>query len=176
MNSSLRTFLGVGSFTALAIAATTLGFSQSANRMMGDNSFATKSAQGGMAEVELGEFAQSHASSDKVKQFEQRMVDDHSKANAELATIAGRKRITLPTNLDAKDQATMDSLAKLNGAVFDRAYMQDMVKDHREDIAEFKGEANSGRDPDFKAFASKTLPVIQQHLSMTQQTSGDIRK
>jgi putative membrane protein len=127
------------------MAMATLRFSQSANRMMSDNCFVTEAAQGGMSEVEMGKLAQSHSSNDKVKQFGQQMVDDHSKSNGELATIAGRKGITLPTNLDAKDQATMDSLAKLNGAEFDRAYMQDMVKDHREDIAEFKGRRTAGR-------------------------------
>jgi len=103
-------------------------------------------------------------------------MDDHSKANGELATIAGRKRHHSAGQLDAKDQATMDSLAKLNGAEFDRAYMQDMVKDHREDIAEFKREANSGQYPDLKTFASKTLPTLQRHLSMAEQTSGDVKK
>ena len=126
-----------------------------------DNTWMTKAAQGGMAEVELGKLAQTNASSDAVKQFGQRMVDDHTKAGEELARIAADKGITLPTGLDAKDQATKDRLSKLTGKEFDRAYMQDMVKDHRTDVAEFKKEAASGKDPEVKAFASKTLPTLR---------------
>lgn len=149
----------------------------SANRMAAaDSTFARKAAQGGMAEVKLGQLAQDHASSDAVKKFGQRMVDDHSKANDELKDIASKKGMTLPTDLDAKDQNTYDRLSKLNGAAFDRAYMADMVKDHRTDIAEFQREANGGNDPDLKSFASKTLPTLQQHLQMAQDTDAQVKK
>ena len=103
-----------------------------------DNGFVTKAAAGGLAEVELGKLAASQGSSEKAKQFGQRMVDDHFKANEELQEIAAKKNITLPANLDAKAQATKDRLAKLSGAQFDQAYMQDMVKDHKADVAEFR--------------------------------------
>ena len=76
--------------------------------------------------------------------------DDHSKANDELKGLAARKNVTLPTSLDPQDQATMDRLSKLNGPAFDRAYMRDMVVDHKKDIADFRKEANSGADSDVK--------------------------
>lgn len=148
----------------------------SANRMTGDNTFINKAAEGGLAEVELGKLATSHASNDKVKQFGQRMVEDHSKANQELAETANRKGVTMPTSLDAKEQATVDRLSKLKGAAFDRAYMQDMVKDHKADISEFRKESTSGFDPDTKAFASKTLPTLEDHLKQAQDTLSQLKK
>lgn len=135
-----------------------------------DQQFMMKAAQGGMAEVQLGNLAKDHASSQAVKDFGQHMVDDHTKANDELKDLASRKNVTLPSAVDAKDQATMDRLSKLNGAAFDRAYMKDMVMDHKKDVAEFQKEANSGRDSDVKSWASKTLPTLQQHLQMAQST------
>ncbi len=141
----------------------------------GDSTFATKAAQGGMAEVKLGELAKEHASSSDVKTFGQRMIDDHTKANDELKTVASKKGITLPTDIDAKDQATYDRLSKLNGAAFDRAYMRDMVSDHRTDISEFKKEASSGTDPDLKEFASKTLPTLESHLQLAQTTESKVK-
>lgn len=148
-----------------------------ANRLgSADNSWVMKVANGGLAEVELGKLAQSQGSSEAVKQFGKRMVDDHSKANEELSQIASRKGITLPTSLDAKHQATRDRLAKLSGAAFDRAYMDDMVKDHREDVAEFKKEASNGQDSDVKAFAAKTLPTLEDHLKMAEQTDASVDK
>ena len=135
----------------------------------------TKAAQGGMAEVELGKLAQSHASNDAVKNFGKRMVDDHSKANDQLKSIAAKENVTLPTTLDAKDQATMDRLAKLNGAQFDRAYINDMVRDHRTDIAEFQREADHGSDPAVKQFASSTLPTLQEHLRLAEDAQKQVK-
>ena len=161
---------------AATIATAQTSRSQSANRMTADNTFITKAAEGGMAEVELGKLATSHASNDRVKQFGQKMVDDHSKANNELSQIASKKGVTVPTSLAAKDQATVDKLSKLNGAEFDKAYMDDMVKDHRTDVSEFQKEANSGTDPDVKAFAAKTVPTLQQHLQMAETTYNEVKK
>lgn len=136
-----------------------------------DQQFMMKAAQGGMAEVELGKLAKDHASSDAVKTFGQQMVDDHSKANDELKDLASKKGVSLPAEVNSKDKATMDRLSKLNGAAFDAAYMRDMVADHKKDVAEFQKEANSGMDPDVKDWASKTLPTLQHHLQMAQDTA-----
>jgi putative membrane protein len=136
-----------------------------------DHTFIMKAAEGGMAEVELGKLAQDKGASDQVKQFGKKMADDHGKANDELKTLAQNKNITLPADLDAKDKALKTRLEKLSGPAFDRAYMQAMVKDHRADVSEFKKEASSGKDPDVKAFASKTLPTLESHLQLAQDDS-----
>jgi len=135
---------------------------------MSDQKFIHEAAQGGMAEVELGKLAEQNASSQEVKSFGKRMVDDHSKANDELKEIAKTKNVTMPTDLDAKDKALHDRLAKLQGTQFDRAYMQAMVKDHKKDVAAFRHESTAGNDPDVKSFASKTLPTLEDHLKMAE--------
>ncbi|PYR03729.1 MAG: hypothetical protein DMG00_25515 [Acidobacteria bacterium] len=94
-------------------------------KQMTDQTFVTKTAAGGMAEVELGKLAQEKGTSDQVKSFAQRMVTDHNKANDELKTLAQNKNITLPTDIDPHDKALRDRLSKLSGAQFDHAYMQD---------------------------------------------------
>ena len=175
MHIADKMLVGISALTLMV--GTSAAQSQTAYRTTTpDNKFITEAAQGGMAEVQLGHLAVQHASNDKVKQFGQRMVDDHSKANEELKQVASKKGVTLPTSVDAKDQATIDRLSKLNGADFDRAYMNDMVKDHRKDVGEFKKEASSGSDPDVKAFASKTLPTLEEHLKMAQSTDSQVKK
>ena len=149
---------------------------QNANRMTADSNFATKAAQGGMAEVQLGNLAKDHASSTEVKNFGQQMVSDHTKANDQLKSIAAQKNITLPTSIDAKDQAVYDRLSKLNGVEFDRAYMRQMVEDHRKDVSEFRKESTSGSDPELKSFASSTLPTLENHLKMAESTEATVRK
>jgi putative membrane protein len=147
-----------------------------------DQTFVMKAARGGLAEVELGKLAEDKATNDQVKQFGKKMVDDHGKANDELKSLAQSKNITLPTDLSAKDKALHDRLSKLSGAAFDRAYMQAMVKDHREDVNEFRTESKSGADPDVKQWAAKTLPTLETHLKLAQDdnkavgTSGTMTK
>src|ERR1700704_372325 len=100
----------------------------------GDRKFLNEAADGGMAEVELGKLAMQKASDENVKKFGQRMVDDHSKANDELRELAKRKGVDLPQTPSAKNQNLKRRLAKLNGPNFDKAYMTDMVADHKEDV------------------------------------------
>ena len=139
-----------------------------------DKTFATEAAHGGLAEVQLGQLALQKASSPKVKEFAQRMVTDHGKANDELKTLAQSKNITLPAGVDAKAKATHDRLAKLSGPAFERAYMQDMVAGHRKAVAAFKKESTSGKDPEVKAWATKTLPTIEEHLKMAQDIAKNV--
>ena len=133
-----------------------------------DADFAKEAAQGGMAEVKLGQLAEDKGSSDEVKQFGKRMVEDHSQANEKLKSVASQTNVKLPTALNKHDQATYDKLSKLSGEEFDRAYARDMVKDHQNDISAFQREADSGRDPSIKQFASETLPTLHDHLKMAR--------
>jgi putative membrane protein len=139
-----------------------------------DHKFAMDAAMGGLAEVQLGKLAADHASNADVKKFAQRMVDDHDKANDELSNILKQKGMTPPTDLKGREKATYDRLSKLNGPAFDRAYMSEMVKDHEKDVKEFERESTSGKDPDLKAFAAKTLPTLQDHLKMARDTQSKL--
>ncbi len=136
-----------------------------------DQRFIHNAAEGGMAEVELGKLAEQKASSEEVKAFGKRMVDDHSKANDELKSLAQNKNVTLPSALNAKDQALKDKLSKLSGSAFDHAYMSAMVSDHKKDVNEFKHMSTSATDPDVKSFAAKTLPTLEEHLKQAQETN-----
>jgi putative membrane protein len=133
-----------------------------------DRKFVMEAAMGGMKEVELGRLAAERGSSDAVKQFGQKMVDDHSRANSELVQLSSGKGITLPTALDAKHQAVMTRMGALSGAEFDRAYATEMVKDHNKTVALFQRQASRGTDSDLKAFAQRTLPTLQEHLQMAR--------
>jgi len=134
----------------------------------GDRKFVNEALKANHAEVELGKLASEKASNDAVKKFGQRMADDHGKANEELKKLAQDKGLSAPTELDARHKKLHDRLAKLSGPQFDRAYMDEMVKDHRKDVKEFQREADKAKDPDVKSHASKTLPVLQDHLKQAE--------
>jgi putative membrane protein len=139
-----------------------------ANMSSRDRNFIMDAALGGLEEVELGRIAAQKGSSDAVKQFGQRMVDDHSKANSELMSLASSKGITLPTTLDEKHQKDVTKLSAMSGAEFDREYSKMMLSDHNKDVSEFEKQSTKGTDPDLKAFAGKTLPTLQEHLQMAK--------
>jgi putative membrane protein len=141
----------------------------------GDRKFVMDALKGGMAEVELGKLASEKASHDQVKQFGKRMTDDHGKAGEELKKIAEEKGITPPGELDAKHKKLHDRLSKLSGHDFDRAYVSEMVKDHRKDVKEFKREADKAKDPDVKAYAAKTLPTLQEHLKQIEDIDKQLK-
>ena len=157
------TALAVALAAALpALAADALGSS--------DAKFVQKAAAGGMAEVELGKLAQQKAVREETKQFATRMVDDHTKANDDLARVAGANNVNLPQEMDKDTRKEMEKLQKLTGMDFDRAYMKHMVKDHRKDVKEFRHEAKAKRQNDVTAFAKRTLPTLEEHLAMAEKT------
>lgn len=129
-----------------------------------DTKFALAAAQGGFAEVQMGQLAAQKATNPEVKAFGQQMVDDHTKANDQLKQVASSEDMTLPDSMGPKEQTEYTKLQNLSGAQFDHAYVHAMVKDHEEDVKEFHKEANTGKDPQIKNFASTTLPILQGHL------------
>jgi putative membrane protein len=160
------------STSSAANGATTSTNKESAGRTMADTKFIKAAAEGGMAEVALGQLAVEKASSSDVKKFGQRMVDDHSKANEQLKQLAAQKKVKLPQELSAKDKATKASLEKLSGEQFDQAYMKGMVKDHKKDVNEFRRESTSAQDPDVKQFATETLPTLEDHLKQAESLAS----
>ena len=139
-----------------------------------DGMFMRTAAMSSMAEVEHGRLAAQNATHDEVKQFGQRMVDDHTKANGELKGLASTKNVTLPAELDAKHKAMQDKLSKMKGDAFDRAYMAHMVTAHQEAVSLFQREAKTGKDNEAKAWATKTLPTLQEHLKMARGINAKV--
>lgn len=155
---------------ALAVAAAATAGAQSA----GDQAFVTKLAGVAMAEVELGTLAKDKASSREVKAFGQRMIDDHTKAGNELKGIAQRKNFAWPAALPPDAVALKDKLSKLSGPAFDRAYIDEMVKGHTEVLAVVQKEAQSGSDPDVKAWAVKASSSVRAHLTHAQDQQREL--
>ena len=128
-----------------------------------DSTFVMKAAMGGMMEVEAGNVAQQNGANDRVKGFATMMVNDHSKANSELMALTGGRGVTIPTTLPADMQKHMDEMRKMKGKAFDNHYMSMMVDDHKKDITLFEKQSTGGTDAELKAWAAKTLPVLQMH-------------
>jgi putative membrane protein len=140
-----------------------------------DKEFMMKAAQGGMAEVMLGQMASSKATSPDVKNFGNRMVSDHGKANDELKQLAQNKGMALPADTDNETKKFADRLSKASGKDFDKEYINAMVDDHEKDVNEFEKTSKNAKDPDLRAWATKTLPTLQDHLKMAKDTKAKVK-
>ena len=134
-----------------------------------DRVFLKDALEGGMAEVQLGQLALQKSSNADVKQFAQKMVDDHTKMGDQLKPIAQQIGVKIPDAPSKKDKTTIAKLQQLNGGDFDKAYMKDMVKDHKSDLSDFRSEADQGSNPAVKNAASQGAGIINQHLQMAEQ-------
>ncbi len=135
-----------------------------------DAQFVKEAATAGMMEVQMGTMGKSKATNSRVKTFSDMMVQDHTKANDELKSIAHNKNITLPP-----EPKTMDNMDNLSGMDWDKHYMDMMVKDHKKAVALFEKQSTAGRDADLKAFAKKTLPTLKMHLDSAQSIQSSLK-
>jgi putative membrane protein len=129
-----------------------------------DSIFMLKAADGGMMEVELGQVATQNARNERVKNFGNMMVNDHSGATNELKQIAARRNLILPPAMNSSHIDHKIDLSKKKGADFDKSYMKMMVNDHENDIKEFEKASTDANDAEIRAFATKTLPTLRIHL------------
>jgi putative membrane protein len=130
-----------------------------------DRTFMEYAATGGLFEVQMGQLGIARGQSQAVKGFCQRLINDHTMANKELAALAKQKDVILPGD-DAKMMAM--PVPSTSGADFDKEFGRAMIEDHQKDILVFEKEANSGNDPDVKNWASKTLRTLRAHLAEAQ--------
>lgn len=137
-----------------------------------DLQFMNEAARGGIAEVKMGELGQSNGESPQVKEFSRKLVEDHTKANDELKKLAAKKGVNLPDDMGEQHKTMVQHLASLKGREFDSAFKQHAIEDHQKDIEKFKTASEKAQDPELKAFASKTLPVLQQHLELARQLNA----
>jgi putative membrane protein len=154
---------------------------QSTHARMGDSAsdssganpatFVIKAAQGGLTEVAVSKAAAASSQDEKIRQFADQMVKDHSRANDELASLAKSKGLQVPTSLDAEHQAIVQKLSNKKGADFDAAYAKQMKEDHAKTVALFQS-ATKSTDPDLAAFAKKTLPTLMDHKRLAGDLPG----
>lgn len=184
-----------------------------------DSAFLKDAAHDGMMEVQLGRLALDKAASSDVKQFAQRLIDDHSQANTELTALASQKGVVLPAMSDAavivptdqntdqaaatsqaleqqsptdkaaasprharvdtnellKDGKEINKLSSLSGDAFDREFIDNAVKGHEKDVKEFEKVSTKAKDPDVRAFATKTLPTLREHLQIARDLQSRLK-
>ena len=133
-----------------------------------DQTFLKAAFEGSHGETDAAKMALRKSQNDQVKQFAQRMVDDHTKMLADLHQVEQGQALKYPDTSSEAAKRMARKLRMLKGAAFDKAYVDGMVKDHEEDVRDFRKEAETGQDAAIKGAAEKSLPTIEEHLGMVQ--------
>ena len=166
-----RRTLAIGAALLLTTALpTAFGASEPTSKQ-----FVKDAVESNLAEIKAAELALTKSDNSAVKSFAQRMIDDHTKANTQLEAVAARENIKVPDNSAIMQRAELKMLQMKSGADFDKAYVEQMKKDHDKAVKLFKEAANSGKiAADLKDVANKTLPTLEQHQhSATQLASSE---
>lgn len=134
-----------------------------------DKDFINKATEDNLSEIKLGQLAVEKGQSTAVKDLGRHLVDDHTRANADLKQLADNQGLTLPMEMSASDKGAYDKLASLSGADFDKSFIDHQVTDHQHDVAEFQKEASRVKNPALKSWVNQVLPTLRQHEEMARR-------
>jgi putative membrane protein len=134
-----------------------------------DRKFIMDAARGNLAEIKMGQLAKQRATNAEAKDFAQMMINDHTKANNELAQIAQRMGVALPKDVDPYHRAAMAGMSRLSGMEFDMAYVKGQLGDHALTLDLLEMQEKSGKDPELRQFAARTAPVVQKHYEIARE-------
>jgi putative membrane protein len=163
-----RVLAGAAAAMALCIAGT----ARQASLSEQDRSFIQELAQGNRVEVQLGRIAVQRATNPEVKEFAQRMIDDHSKLQSRLETFAAGRNMRLPSSTTAEQQNLVSRLQGLSGSEFDRQYITTMLEEHRNDVAKVQQHMTATQDPAVQELARDTLPILENHIRIAENVAG----
>ncbi len=137
-----------------------------------DATFINEAAASGLAEAQFGQLAARKGAARSVRRFGQQMAAEHAKLNQEIRQLARNKGLSPATTLDAESRQAYDMLRGLSGRAFDRAYLQETLTGHQEQLALFQREVQDATDPEVKAFAARYIGVLQHHLDEAERLNN----
>lgn len=137
---------------------------------LADQNFVTSAAAAGVYEVTAARAAVQKAADTRVREFADMLVQHHTAANDQLKVLAGKKNVSVPTEVPAGKKPTLERLMAAQGQQFDRQFVETVgIADHKDDISMFERAAREARDPEIKAFAERLLPTLKAHLVAAQK-------
>lgn len=136
---------------------------------LNDADFVVVAFNAGLTEIEVGNIAQKNALDQEVKDLGKSTVDDFSAMNTRLKELSTKKNITIPAVVGKKSNKEIKEISERTGNIFDRAYTELMIKEHVKEIKTFEEAEKKASDPDIKAFASETLPMLRKQLAVVEE-------
>ena len=161
----IRTILiGLATATAVAIMSTAGTHAAKPDVTPTTQAFLKKAAEEQQAQIALGQLAAKQAKNTRVKNFGDEMVIVHRTVSFQLRELATPRGVQLPLEPDDEHKRVQKELSKLSGHAFDRAYMQQILGDHQNDVNEFEEGMQQVDDAEVLRWAHKTLPMLRAHV------------
>lgn len=131
--------------------------------------FVTEAAISDMFEIQSSKLAQEKKDT-KTDEFAKKMIDDHTTSSDAIKNMvqSGKVKADIPASIDSKHQSMLDKLKGLNGDDFEKQYRSDQISGHKDAVDLYKRYAKGGDNADLKAFAEKTLPIVEHHQKMAE--------
>ena len=138
--------------------------------------FIVAASDGGAYEIAAAKLALKHSSDKRVKEFAALMIKDHTKWGDEVMAYAKSKNITVPDSLSNDKKELIKKLGEKGNDKFDVKYMDNMKKDHKNDLDAFTEAESTTKDAALKTTLGKIIPGIQHHLMMATTLDSIIDK
>ncbi|HXR76174.1 MAG TPA: DUF4142 domain-containing protein [Bryobacteraceae bacterium] len=162
-------------FCCFALCCTPV-FAQGGTASKADQAFLKMAAETDMTEAHIGQMAQDQASEQEVKDLGQTLIQDHTKDYQAVSQLAVKLGATVPNGIDSAKVAPIRGLEHLKGKSFDRRFIQESISGHEKAIAAYKKESEHGDNADIKAYATQTLPTLEDHLHKSQDLAKQGKK
>ena len=135
-----------------------------------DRKFIQDAAESGMFEVQAAQLGSTKARDPAVKSYASMLVDQHTAANNELVQLANSKKVELAAAPPRGMRSDIEKMGKKTGNDFDQDFIRNVgIKAHVKDIKKFEKASTSVKDPELKAWVTKTLPTLREHLAQAQK-------
>ena len=133
-------------------------------------------------DIDAGKLAASSATSPEVKKFGQQMVADHTGVNKQATALVTKLKVTPQDNatsqsLKAGGDKNLANLKTLEGAAFDKAYIDNEVTYHQAVIdAIDKTLVPNAQNAELKALLVKVRPAFVAHLEHAKMLQSSLNK
>jgi putative membrane protein len=160
---------------SICIYAAVIGLVGCSSGDVDSRKFLGQAMQDGIAEIQVCQLALQKSENPEVKRFAQRLIADHSRMDSDIASVAQTVGVTVPNQPSTGKKSVYQRLSKLSGRTFDRAFIDHNVRDHKSHVKEFGLQADAGSEVQVRELAQRELPILQQHLQLSQQIADKIR-
>lgn len=141
-----------------------------------DTHFVDHAYTSGQNEIILNRMALERSRNEDVRKFAQKMLEDHGKANQDLLLIVSEFRIAVPDKPLPEQEKDLRHMSSGEVKDFDKEFMNHMVMNHEKSVKLFEQASKELKNEKLKAFASKTLPTIKEHLKVAKETRDKVAK
>ena len=125
------------------------------------------------AELESARLALEKSKSERVRQFAQQMIDDHSQAQIDLQQLAQLKGVKLPQEANLAHKTLTTALRLLSGDLFDRQYMTRIgINDNERTVELLQRAQKNAKDTELRALLERQLAMAETHLMVARKLNG----